>query len=60
MEPREEGLMVTVFTLTQILLFAFAYMPGVTEPARGAFLLMSFWCFGATLGARFAGRGGDH
>lgn len=51
--------MVTVFTLTQILLLAFAYMPGVAEPARGAFLLMSFWCFGATLGARFAGRGGD-
>lgn len=51
--------MVTVFTLTQILFLAFAHMPGVAEPARGAFLLMSFWCFGATLGARFAGRGGE-
>lgn len=51
--------MVTVFTLTQILFLAFAHMPGVSEPAHGAFLLMSFWCFGATLGARFAGRGGE-
>ena len=49
--------MVTGFTLAQILLLAFAYMPGVAEPARGAFLLMSFWCFGATLGARFARKG---
>lgn len=51
--------MVAAFTIAQILLLAFAHMPGVAEPARGAFLLMSMWCFGATLGARFAGRGGD-
>lgn len=49
--------MVTGFTLAQVLLLLFAYMPGVSEPARGAFLLMSFWCFGAGLGARFARKG---
>lgn len=52
--------MVTAFSVAQLALLAFALMPGVAEPARGAFLLMSFWCFGASLGARFARkRGGD-
>lgn len=51
--------MVAGFAIAQIVLLAFAYMPGVAEPARGALLLMSFWCFGAALGARLAGRGGD-
>lgn len=49
--------MTTGFTVAQVALLACAYLPGVSEPARGAFLLMSFWCFGASLGARFARKG---
>lgn len=49
--------MVTAFSVAQLTLLACAYMPGVSEPARGAILLMSLWCFGASLGARFARKG---
>lgn len=45
------------FTVAQLTLLACAYMPGVSEPARGAILLMSVWCFGASLGARFVRKG---
>ena len=49
--------MIAAFTAAQLALLAFALMPGVSEPARGAFLLMSFWCFGASVGARVAREG---
>lgn len=49
--------MTTGFTVAQVALLACVYLPGVSEPARGAFLLMSLWCFGASLGARFARMG---
>ena len=49
----------TAFALAQALLLAFAHMPGVSQPARGAFLLMSFWCLGGLLGSMLAaGRRG--
>lgn len=49
-----------VLLAAQLALLAFAYMPGVSQPARGAFLLMSFWCFGGMVGSMLAARrGGD-
>ena len=52
--------MSVAFVLVQTLLLAFAYMPGVSQPARGSFLLMSFWCFGGMVGSMLAARrGGD-
>lgn len=48
------------FVIAQTLLLACAYLPGVAQPARGAFLLISFWCFGGMVGSRLAARrGGD-
>ena len=48
--------MIVALAVAQIAILACAFMPGVTEPARGALLLMSLWCFGASVGARVAGR----
>ena len=45
-----------VFVLVQTLLLAFAYMSGVSQPAKGAFLLASFWCFGGYIGSILACR----
>lgn len=45
-----------LWVVVQISLLACAYLPGVTQPARGAFLLMSFWCFGGMVGSRLAAR----
>lgn len=37
-------------------LYAAAFMPGVSEPARGALLLGALFCSGGNLGALWAGR----
>ena len=39
-----------------VVLFAAAFMPGVSEPARGALLLGALFCSGVHLGALLAGR----
>ncbi len=48
-----------VWILVQVAFLACAYLPGVTHPARGALLLVSFWCFGCFAGTCLARRGGD-
>ena len=48
--------MSSAFVIVQVLFLAFAYMPVVSQPAKGAFLLMSFWCFGGMVGSRLAAR----
>lgn len=35
----------------QVSLLACALMPGVAQPAKGAMLLASFWCWGVQVGA---------
>lgn len=47
------------FVLAQALLFVFSCMTGVSQPARGALLLISFWCFGGLLGSMLAERKRD-
>ncbi len=44
------------FIVAQLVLLALAYVPGMSVPARGAFLLASFWCFGGYIGSILACR----
>lgn len=44
------------FLIGGVVLFAAAFMPGVSEPARGALLLGALFCSGGNLGAIWAGR----
>lgn len=46
----------TAFLIGWAVLFAAAFMPGVSEPARGALLLGALFCSGGNLGALLAGR----
>lgn len=46
----------TVFLIGWAVLFAAAFMPGVSEPARGALLLGALFCSGGNLGANWAER----
>lgn len=46
----------TAFLIGWAVLFAAAFMPGVSEPARGALLLGALFCSGGNLGALWAGR----
>lgn len=41
----------------QVSLLACALMPGVAQPAKGAMLLASFWCWGVQVGAVVYGSG---
>lgn len=42
------------FLIGCVVLFAAAFMPGVSEPARGALLLGALFCSGGSLGALWA------
>ena len=44
----------TAFLIGWAVLFAAAFMPGVSEPARGALLLGALFCSGGNLGALWA------
>lgn len=46
----------TAFLIGWAVLFAAAYMPGVSEPARGALVLGALACSGGCLGALWAWR----
>ena len=46
----------TAFLIGCVVLYAAAFMPGVSEPARGALLLGALFCSGGNLGALWAGR----
>ena len=46
----------TAFLIGWAVLFAATFMPGVSEPARGALLLGALFCSGGNLGALWAGR----
>lgn len=40
----------TPVTVLQVIFFACAYMPGMSQPAKGALLLISLWLFGLNVG----------
>ena len=40
----------TPVTVLQVIFLACAYMPGVSQPAKGALLLISLWFFGLNVG----------
>ena len=46
----------TALLIGWAVLYAAAFMPGVSEPARGALLLGALFCSGGNLGALWAGR----
>lgn len=46
----------TAFLIGWAVLFAAAFMPGVSEPARGALFLGALFCSGGNLGAIWAER----
>ena len=51
----------TLALVAQIACTALAYMLDISDAAKGALLLASFWCLGVNIGAGFAKRciGGD-
>nr|WP_187231542.1 hypothetical protein [Collinsella sp. BA40] len=44
----------TALLIGCVVLYAAAFMPGVSEPARGALLLGALFCSGGNLGALWA------
>lgn len=46
----------TALLIGWAVLYAAAFMPGVSEPARGALLLGALFCSGGNLGAIWAER----
>ena len=50
-----------VLLAVQLIFLSLAYVPYMSEPVRGTFFLVSFWCCGVNVGLAFAlaRRGGE-